>query len=589
MKADSSKNIVNRKKIRKENKSISFELNDNFQNSPINNLKDNNLKENSIDYEVKLKDEKNQLKINYNNIINLNIDYKKQNNNNLEVFLNNNIDDININKDDKNKKSYYDKFINTNNNIYLPNSLNEDNNSNNNNSNKKIISLNLSQKEKNFNNNKIKISYPYSRNSRIENKIMENSLNKNNGFLTPIKLTQNSDNKHIKINKTKNKLSYTQIINNSKLFSPFKNDKKSKFNLWKTRNNPFKYVNIKNSKNNKNKSQNFSKNSSFIHIEEFPKKIKKYKDLSNYLNIPNNNNKNKLNKTYLYIDKLDNNKNKKSRNLEKINIKKYYSYDKENENKINDLINDFKTKVENNKNQNFIKNKEMINEIQILKEKLKIYSQKNSSLQKEIEYLKKMRFNNNVEKEEKINDKNNISDFQMRLNNITEKYSYKKNNVCDFLNKDNDNINESKIKISINNNEKDNYFNKLNLVNKLFKIFNLEDMPSLNKDNFILKEECNSNMDEKEIEQENNYDKIFIENPQLKNFIKELCKKLKEEKVYREKLEEKTIQIFNNDIKTIDMLEKKLKKYENNQKNKLNRTTEYINTELNNSIKLLSE
>ena len=200
-----------------------------------------------------------------------------------------------------------------------------------------------------------------------------------------------------------------------------------------------------------------------------------------------------------------------------------------------------------------------------------------------------MRFNKNVEKEEKINDKNNISDFQMRLNNITEKYSYKKNNVCDFLNKDNDNINESKIKISINNNEKDNYFNKLNLVNKLFKIFNLEDMPSLNKDNFILKEECNSNMDEKEIEQENNYDKIFIENPQLKNFIKELCKKLKEEKVYREKLEEKTIQIFNNDIKTIDMLEKKLKKYENNQKNKLNRTTEYINTELNNSIKLLSE
>jgi hypothetical protein len=256
---------------------------------------------------------------------------------------------------------------------------------------------------------------------------------------------------------------------------------------------------------------------------------------------------------------------------------------------LSNLFEEIRTKCENNENNHINKQKEMINEIQILKEKLKVYSDRNNLMQKEIEELKKNKINmnkninNNLSytlKEEQIN--NNINMFQLKLNNIIDKYSYKKKNINDFLNNNNINNDIGNSNININ---PINKINNLNLVNKLFNIFNLETIPNLNKNDFIFKETNNNKVNENIIE--DNYDKIFENNPQLKYFINVLCDKLKEEKDYNEKLEENTIQIFNNDIKTIDRLEKKLKLYECSQKtnlkvkDKLNKIVEFTNNDYN--------
>ena len=63
-----------------------------------------------------------------------------------------------------------------------------------------------------------------------------------------------------------------------------------------------------------------------------------------------------------------------------------------------------------------------------------------------------------------------------------------------------------------------------------------------------------------------NYEKAFSEYPQIRQFIEKLVEKYKKEKEYRTRLEEKTVEIFTNDMKTINLLEKKIKKYEENTK-----------------------
>ena len=69
-----------------------------------------------------------------------------------------------------------------------------------------------------------------------------------------------------------------------------------------------------------------------------------------------------------------------------------------------------------------------------------------------------------------------------------------------------------------------------------------------------------------ENEESFNYEKAFLEYPLLKKFIEILVEKYKKEKEYRTRLEEKTVEIFTNDMKTINILEKKIKKYEENNK-----------------------
>ena len=67
-----------------------------------------------------------------------------------------------------------------------------------------------------------------------------------------------------------------------------------------------------------------------------------------------------------------------------------------------------------------------------------------------------------------------------------------------------------------------------------------------------------------------NYNEIFSKYPQLKQFVQILVKKYNNEKEYRIRLEEKTVEIFTNDMETINILEKKLKKYEANRQFRIN-------------------
>ncbi len=530
--------------------------------------------------DLEINEEEENKQMSNHNVINLNINYKKHNNN-LELFLNN---DNNIIK--KNKSNNIENYI-----IKTNNS-------------QKNISLNKNNKNQNI--------YLYA-NSR--NKVNNNLYSTRNlDFLSNSKFNKSLDEKSNPLNIKKDQLSYAKTIKNLKSNHMKNGKKKSLFNLKKTRNDLKKILEVQMLKKNKNmnKTTNISQNSSLHSIELPNPKKKNYKNLSNYVNISNlnytNNCHNKLYNNYIIHE--NNNKLRKD-----LNIKKYFSYDKSNENinftsmnknsNLINLINNFKTKYEHKSDKIKNEHKDMINEIEILKEKLKLYSEKNSLMQKEIKRLKNQNNSNNISNikdnnnilkynnEQKINN-NDAKPFQLKLDNIIHKYSHKKNNINDFLqnNKNNDinNIIE-KNNSGINNIIINNLDSNNNLVNNLFHIFKLENISFLNKNDFILKENIIKNYDNNIIE--NNYEKIFENNPQLKYFINVLCDKLIEEKEYREKLEEKTIQIFNNDIKTIDMLEKKLKKYENRYnskiKDKLYNSAEYNNntelTEFNNSIK----
>ena len=66
------------------------------------------------------------------------------------------------------------------------------------------------------------------------------------------------------------------------------------------------------------------------------------------------------------------------------------------------------------------------------------------------------------------------------------------------------------------------------------------------------------------------YKEIFEKYPQLKKFIQILVNNYKNEKEYRKRLEEKTIEIFSNDMKTVNTLENKIKKYEGKRHFKIN-------------------
>ena len=110
----------------------------------------------------------------------------------------------------------------------------------------------------------------------------------------------------------------------------------------------------------------------------------------------------------------------------------------------------------------------------------------------------------------------------------------------------------------------------------------------MNKNLFCEKKDESDFMEDVE---EIDYDAIFSKYPQIKSFIQLIANRLNKECESRLVLEEKTLQIFTNDIKTIDNLEKKLKKYENKnirKKVKLNlngSTSSIINNTTQNSIK----
>ena len=475
-------------------------------------------------------------------------DIKHSNNNNLNQMINGSL-------------AYKESFVN------YPHNETNINNTNNN------LYINLTKNE-----NGNTILYNNYENYQINSDYIKAMSSNNKGPLQKPKIKS-----PIREKIKENNIAYTTIKKSVK-FNP---NIKKKHNIYDMRNglykNNIKTFDIETLKDfrkkvkRKNKSLNSSINSSLNSIE-LPKKTN--------INVNNFVNKKTTNNSYFPYKNTNNNRSNKSFvNTEKTpKVKKkiftkrfnYFSNEKEDEKfrnfhstKSKSLMNLF----ERNKIKlNITNEKDMINELQILKEKVKLHHEKNILMQKEIQRLQKNQIiknnarqnNKKNNKDIKMNDANQMNNFQMKLNNIIEKYSPNKNA--------NNNISND-----LNTNSNHNY----NLVNKLFQIFNLEKISSLKQEEFMLKNIENKNEDINE----NNYFKIFENNPQLRHFIVILCNKLKEEKKYREKLEEKTIELFNNDMKTIDMLEKKLKKYEDNEKSnsrikdRLNRSADLIDTE----------
>ena len=181
----------------------------------------------------------------------------------------------------------------------------------------------------------------------------------------------------------------------------------------------------------------------------------------------------------------------------------------------------------------------MKSEIEILREKLKTLSVNEALYQVEIEKLKRKNNNENSN----LNDKNEFG----HIDNTSEKKFFEKK-LDDIIVKHNKENNNNINLYSFSKKPFNSNFEQL------LNFFNL-DKDLFSGDNIFL-----------ENEESFNYEKAFNEYPQIKKFIELLVKKYKNEKEYRTRLEEKTVEIFTNDMKTIDILEKKIKKYEENNK-----------------------
>ena len=277
-----------------------------------------------------------------------------------------------------------------------------------------------------------------------------------------------------------------------------------------------------------NTSNNISTNKYY-----YNSKINKMRTLQNFKSNKLNFDKNKRNFskeniTYHNVDELrlknDNNKKGKKSFEKKENYTMYINKNKSNTKKSEDLISlldNIKIKYKNQENKFINQQKNMKSEIEILREKLKTLSINEALYQVEIEKLK--RNNNNNDNNNSYNKLDDIKTNHNKNNNKNNLYSFSKRNA------------HSKFE-------------------QLLELFNLD------KD-FISDENILS-----ENEDFFNYEKAFKEYPQMKKFIELLVKRYKNEKEYRTRLEEKTVEIFTNDMKTIDILEKKIKKYEENNK-----------------------
>ena len=224
------------------------------------------------------------------------------------------------------------------------------------------------------------------------------------------------------------------------------------------------------------------------------------------------------------------------------------------------------------------KEQDLENEIQILREKIKQFSINETNYQIEIEKLKR----------KKLNISSVIDDQQTSVTNNTKVSDVSISKLDEFpkdlnslLLKNSSSAVETKKQININElppSVKPNIKYKSFL--KLFKQF------GLNRNLFCEKKDDSEFIDDTE---EIDYDIVFAKYPQIKSFIQLISNRLNKECESRLVLEEKTLQIFTNDIKTIDNLEKKLKKYETRNKRKsklnLNGSTSSIVNNTQNSIK----
>ena len=274
-----------------------------------------------------------------------------------------------------------------------------------------------------------------------------------------------------------------------------------------------------------------------------------------------------------------NNKLSLSQEMKKLNkIPQYTNQQLLKNGSIVDMIENIKEKYQNEEMKYKEKEQDLENEIQILREKIKQFSINETNYQIEIEKLKR----------KKLNISSVIDDQQTSVTNNTKVSDVSISKLDEFpkdlnslLLKNSSSAVETKKQININElppSVKPNIKYKSFL--KLFKQF------GLNRNLFCEKKDDSEFIDDTE---EIDYDIVFAKYPQIKSFIQLISNRLNKECESRLVLEEKTLQIFTNDIKTIDNLEKKLKKYETRNKRKsklnLNGSTSSIVNNTQNSIK----
>ena len=212
------------------------------------------------------------------------------------------------------------------------------------------------------------------------------------------------------------------------------------------------------------------------------------------------------------------------------------------------LLDNIKDKFKNKENNYLNQQKNMINEIDILREKLKKLSVNEALYQVEIEKLKRKNDNknSNINKEQYNKIDLKLDKDELNLNDIKSNEQYLDQKLENIIQNNTNNNKNNNINQSIFSNNKN-----INKFEQLLKVFNL--------DKSIFNDE-NLNEEYEDV----NYIDILNEYPNLRKFIDVLANKYRNEKEYRKRLEEKTVEIFANDMKTINILEKKIKKYEAN-------------------------
>ena len=518
-----------------------------FQNNFMNNLKKEENKEKNNQEEKDDKINQTPKSKNYDQFLNvseiLNENLSQSSLNEQENQKNKN--EIDNNKIKENKSNKINKSL-FNNNILDNFSIGESDEPN-------LLGYNdlLMTYNNNDNNNKRK-KLDKNKKENDYNKTSLNSYRKKRNYVKFL----NKNNLELKLSKTidKEKTSYAKINEKNKLFK--EKNYKNKFT---------------------NRSDNFNNNSvlTLSDISNVPsttttidfitgntsKNISNKSYYNNTVNsnlIMNKNNKNMSNKrlhskenSYHSVNEIKLNNNninrKRKKSYEKQNnlmiyVNKKKPSENENKNEKDDLIyllDNIKTKYKKQENKFINQQNNMKSEIEILREKLKTLSVNEALYQVEIEKLKRKNNNENSN----LNDKNEFG----HIDNTSEKKFFEKK-LDDIIVKHNKENNNNINLYSFSKKPFNSNFEQL------LDFFNL-DKDLFSGDNIFL-----------ENEESFNYEKAFNEYPQIKKFIELLVKKYKNEKEYRTRLEEKTVEIFTNDMKTINILEQKIKKYEENNK-----------------------
>jgi len=500
---------------------------------------DKNLINNNLDDILFDDDEINLLTVNYNDLI---INKDKKNGN---VKINKNFKS----PDNSSKNKKYMKFLNHNK-VDLDKKTNSYNNKQN------IFSKFITQKNKNIKKNKnnsyvqlIKknnilelkngIKYPEKQNKNKSFNLLNEFNHKHNSSITNL-----SDISNIaQTSSTNVDISYT----NSKLSYKTNNKKKTENILFSDFNKKYNKK-ISNNKNNISYDNNKYFNISDLNLMS-NKIYNKKKRNKNYIN------EEKINKSNLLIHSHRKKRISKDSIYNKylsLGSKPIKAYNNNTErgskSDIMYLLDNIKDKFKNEENNYLNQQKNMINEIDILREKLKKLSVNEALYQVEIEKLKRKNDNknSNINKEQYNKIDLKLDKDELNLNDIKSNEQYLDQKLENIIQNNTNNNKNNNINQSIFSNNKN-----INKFEQLLKVFNL--------DKTIFNEE-NLNEEYEDV----NYIDILNEYPNLRKFIDVLANKYRNEKEYRKRLEEKTVEIFANDMKTINILEKKIKKYEAN-------------------------